>query len=60
MILLYTCVVPQWYHSFHVFKCVSFRSRFDGLEFMAERDEFLPGMRPGIKAPQFTDVSAQP
>uniref|UniRef100_A0A8C8M8G2 Solute carrier family 38 member 5 n=1 Tax=Oncorhynchus tshawytscha TaxID=74940 RepID=A0A8C8M8G2_ONCTS len=36
-----------------------FRSRFDGLEFMAERDEFLPGTRPGIKAPQFTDFEGK-
>ncbi|KAK6308214.1 hypothetical protein J4Q44_G00214850 [Coregonus suidteri] len=32
---------------------------FDGLEFMAERDEFLPGKRPGIKAPQFTDFEGK-
>uniref|UniRef100_A0A8C7F5E4 Sodium-coupled neutral amino acid transporter 5-like n=1 Tax=Oncorhynchus kisutch TaxID=8019 RepID=A0A8C7F5E4_ONCKI len=32
---------------------------FDGLEFMAERDEFLPGTRPGIKAPQFTDFEGK-
>uniref|UniRef100_A0A8C8IA13 Amino acid transporter transmembrane domain-containing protein n=1 Tax=Oncorhynchus tshawytscha TaxID=74940 RepID=A0A8C8IA13_ONCTS len=34
-------------------------SRFDGLEFMAERDEFLPGKSPGIKAPQFTDFEGK-
>nr|XP_046221688.1 sodium-coupled neutral amino acid transporter 5-like isoform X1 [Oncorhynchus gorbuscha] len=32
---------------------------FDGLEFMAERDEFLPGKSPGIKAPQFTDFEGK-
>ncbi|XP_064778673.1 sodium-coupled neutral amino acid transporter 5-like [Oncorhynchus masou masou] len=32
---------------------------FDGLEFMAERDEFLPGTRPGIKATQFTDFEGK-
>uniref|UniRef100_A0A6Q2WRB0 Amino acid transporter transmembrane domain-containing protein n=1 Tax=Esox lucius TaxID=8010 RepID=A0A6Q2WRB0_ESOLU len=34
-------------------------SRFDGVEFMAERDEFLPGKSPGIKAPQFTDFEGK-
>ncbi|CAB1336486.1 unnamed protein product [Coregonus sp. 'balchen'] len=32
---------------------------FDGLEFIAERDEFLPGKSPGIKAPQFTDFEGK-
>uniref|UniRef100_A0A8C8IBD7 Amino acid transporter transmembrane domain-containing protein n=1 Tax=Oncorhynchus tshawytscha TaxID=74940 RepID=A0A8C8IBD7_ONCTS len=45
--------------SFLVSKCVYFLSRFDGLEFMAERDEFLPGKSPGIKAPQFTDFEGK-
>uniref|UniRef100_A0A6Q2X9D7 Amino acid transporter transmembrane domain-containing protein n=1 Tax=Esox lucius TaxID=8010 RepID=A0A6Q2X9D7_ESOLU len=29
------------------------------MEFMAERDEFLPGKSPGIKAPQFTDFEGK-
>uniref|UniRef100_A0A674BG41 Solute carrier family 38 member 5 n=1 Tax=Salmo trutta TaxID=8032 RepID=A0A674BG41_SALTR len=49
----------QWYHGLLVSKCVYFLSRFDGLEFMAERDEFLPGKSPGIKAPQFTDFEGK-
>lgn len=34
-----------------------FKNRFDGLEYMAERDEFLPQKSAVKKEPQFTDVS---
>uniref|UniRef100_A0A6Q2YPU7 Amino acid transporter transmembrane domain-containing protein n=1 Tax=Esox lucius TaxID=8010 RepID=A0A6Q2YPU7_ESOLU len=37
----------------------NFEDGFDGVEFMAERDEFLPGKSPGIKAPQFTDFEGK-